>query len=174
VRADPLQQLARLALARLLLLVEGNERFPKAISHEEEEEITTMKKLLGVALVAVLVLGVSGIAMARWGGPMMGYGPQGGGPGGPGAGFGPGGRPCWNQGGAPAQPAAIDEAKAKQIATEYVAKNLPGYQVEKLVKFDRPRGAMYQVEVKGPKDEIQYLHINPFGYVRTFGAGKAF
>jgi len=39
-----------------------------------------MKKVLGVALVAVLVLGVSGAALARWGGPGMGmgmgFGPQ--------------------------------------------------------------------------------------------------
>jgi len=42
------------------------------------------------------------------------------------------------------------------------------------VKFDRPRGAMYQVEVKGPQGELQYLHINPWGNVRTFGAGRTF
>jgi hypothetical protein len=87
---------------------------------------------------------------------------------------GPGGGPCGNQqGGAPVAATAIDEAKAKEIATEYVTKNLSGYQVEKLVKFDRPRGAMYQVEVKGPNNELQYLHINPWGNVRTFGAGRA-
>ena len=85
---------------------------------------------------------------------------------------GPGGGPCGNQQGGAAV-TAIDEAKAKEIANEYVNKNLPGYQVEKLVKFDRPRGAMYQVEVKGPKDELQYLHINPWGNVRAFGAGRA-
>ena len=52
-----------------------------------------MGKALGVALVAVLVLGISGAAMAWWGGPvgygyspgMMGYGPQG-----QGGGWGPG------------------------------------------------------------------------------------
>jgi hypothetical protein len=146
-----------------------------------------MKKVLGVVLVAVLVLAVSGVAMARWGGPGMGMGPQGGmmGPGagwGPGmgmgrrAGFGPGAGPCWGaqQGPARVNAPAIDESKAKEIASEYVAKNLSGYQVEKLVKFDRPRGAMYQVELKGPKGEVQYLHINPWGYVRTFGAGRTF
>ncbi|HSD52206.1 MAG TPA: PepSY domain-containing protein, partial [Candidatus Methylomirabilis sp.] len=69
---------------------------------------------------------------------------------------------------------AIDEAKAKEIANEYVTKNLPGYSVEKLVKFDRPRGTMYQVELKGPKDEVRYLHINPFGNVIPFGAGRTF
>jgi hypothetical protein len=150
-----------------------------------------MKKALGVALVAVLVLGISGAAMAWWGGPGMGmgYGPQGRGAGwgpgmmgarggrGPGAGgpgFGPGAGPCWQQGTQGVTATAIDEAKAKDIANDYVAKNLPGYKVEKLVKFERPRGAMYQVEVKGPKDEVRYLHINPFGNVIPFGVGRSF
>ena len=138
-----------------------------------------MKKALGVALVAGLVLGISAAAMA-WGPGMMGYGPQG-----PGGGWGPGmmmggrggrgqgGGPCWQsvQG---ATATAIDEAKAKEIANDYVTKNLPGYKVEKLVKFERPRGPMYQVEVKGPKDEVQYLHINPFGNVIPSGAGRTF
>ena len=130
-----------------------------------------MKRILGVALVVAMVLAVTGIALAQWGGPGQGYGMRGGMMG-RGAG-GPGGGPCGNQqGGMPATATAIDEAKAKQIASEYVSKNLPGYQVEKLVKFDRPRGAMYQVEVKGPKGELQYLHINPWGNVHTFGAGR--
>ncbi|MBI3085463.1 MAG: hypothetical protein HYY88_07020 [candidate division NC10 bacterium] len=126
----------------------------------------------------MLVLGVSGAALARWGGPGMGmgmgFGPQARFAGmGPGAGFGPGAAPCWNQGATGVVATAIDEAKAKEIATEYVTKNLPGYTVEKLVKFERPRGTMYQVEVKGPKDEVRYLHINPFGNVIPFGAGRA-
>lgn len=92
---------------------------------------------------------------------------------GPGGGFGPGRGPCWSQqGGTQATFTAIDEAKAKEIASEYVSKNLPGYQIEKLVKFDRPRGAMYQIEVKGPQGDLQYLHINPWGNVRGFGAGR--
>ncbi len=132
-----------------------------------------MKRSLVVTLVAAMVLAVTGIAMAEWGGPYHGHGFHRGMMG-RGAG-GPGGGPCWRQGGwAPATPTAIDEAKAKEIASEYVGKNLPGYQVEKFVKFDRPRGAMYQVEVKGPKGEVQYLHINPWGNVRSFGAGRTF
>jgi hypothetical protein len=143
-----------------------------------QKEERAMKKMLGVALVAVMVLGIGGLVMAQSGGPGPGYGPGAGygprgGMMGRGAG-GPGGGPCWNQqGDTPATATAIDEAKAKQIATEYVAKNLPGYQVEKLVKFDRRRGAMYQVEVKGPQGELQYLHINPWGNVRSFGTGRA-
>ncbi len=141
-----------------------------------------MKKALGVTLVAVLVLGVASAALARWGGPGMGmgmgYGPQRAmmGPGsgmGPGMGFGPGAGPCWRQGATGVTATAIDEGKAKEIATDYVTKNLPGYKVEKLVKFERPRGTMYQVELKGPKDEVRYLHINPFGNVMPFGMGRA-
>jgi len=134
-----------------------------------------MKKIIGVALAAVMVLVVAGMTMAQDAGPGQGYGPRGGRMGwGPGGGFGPGRGPCWNQqGGGQATFTAIDEAKAKEIASEYVSKNLPGHQVEKLVKFDRPRGAMYQVEVKGPQGELQYLHINPWGNVRAFGAGRA-
>ena len=149
-----------------------------------------MKKALGVTLVAVLVLGISGAAMAWWGGPgmgygygpgMMGYGPQGRGAGwGPGGmmggrgGWGPGAGPCWQQGTQGVTASAIDDAKAKEIANDYAAKNLPGYTVEKLVKFERPRGTMYQVELKGPKDEVSYIHINPFGYVVPFGSGRTF
>jgi hypothetical protein len=96
------------------------------------------------------------------------------GPGGRGPGFGPGAGPGGQQGAPGAAATAIDEAKAKEIANDYVTKNLPGYKVEKLVKFERPRGAMYQVEVKGPKDEVGYLHINPFGNVRSFGQGRTF
>lgn len=146
-----------------------------------------MKKVLGVMLAAALVLGISGAAMAWWGGPGMGYGPMmgrgaGWGPGmmggrggwGPGAGFGPGAGPCWQQGTTGATATAIDEAKAKEIANDYLAKNLPGYTVGKFVKFERPRGTMYQVELRGPKDEVRYLHINPFGAVIPFGAGRTF
>src|SRR5512134_995796 len=120
-----------------------------------------MRRLMGIALLAVLVLGVSGAAFAWMGGPGMGHGPgmgmghgmmgRGGGWG-PGgmmgarAGMGPGAGPCWrNQGATGVTATAVDEAKAKEIATDYVTKNLPGFKVEKLVKFDRPRGAMYQV-----------------------------
>jgi hypothetical protein len=131
-----------------------------------------MKRILGVTLVAVMVLAVTGMAMAQWGGPGHGYGRRAGMMG-RGAG-GPGGGPCWNQQGATTTATAIDESKAKEIASEYVGKNLPGYQVEKFVKFDRPRGSMYQVEVKGPQGELQYLHINPWGNVRSFGAGRTF
>ena len=132
-----------------------------------------MKRIVGATLVAVMVLVVAGMATAQWAGPGMGGGQRGAMMGG-GAG-GPGGGPCWGrQAGTPATATAIDEAKAKEIATEFVTKNLPGYQVEKLVKFDRPRGSMYQVEVKGPNGELQYLHINPWGNVRSLGMGRAF
>jgi len=136
-----------------------------------------MKKLLSVVAVAALVLGVGAVAMAQWGGPGAGpgYGMRGQMMGGGWHGRGP----CMQgwQPGAPgtAAPAVIDDAKAKEIATEYVSKNLAGYQVEKVVKFERPRGPMYRIEAKGPNGEIQYLHINPFGYVMAprFAPGRA-
>ncbi len=145
-----------------------------------------MKKVLGVLVAAILVLGISGAALAWWGGPGMGYGPgmMGWGPGGgygPGMGYGPGHGPCWGgRGGYGPQdptgasaPAPIDEAKAKEIVADYVNKNLPGYKVERIVKFDMRRGAMYQAEVRGPKDEVRYLRVNPFGYVMPSGQGRA-
>ena len=144
-----------------------------------------MKKFFGVAIVVVLVLSLSSITMARMGGPGMGgWGPGGGSgcgmgwsAGGPGGGprgmMWQGGGPGWRQGAGPASAGAIDEAKAKEIATDYVTKSLPGYKVAKVVPFQMPRGTMYQVEVKGPKDETSYLHINPWGYVRAF-PGRAF
>ncbi|MFA5027800.1 MAG: hypothetical protein WC713_07960 [Candidatus Methylomirabilota bacterium] len=148
-----------------------------------------MKKLLAVTVMAMLVLGLGGAALAQMGGPGQGpgFGPQGqmagGGPGwGPGHGRGRGrGRgSCvqnWQGGGqGPAAPAvAIDEPKAKELAAEYVKKNLAGYQVEKIVKFERPRGTVYRIEAKGPNGEIQYLSINPFGFVRAprFAPGRA-
>ncbi len=175
--------------ARELPLPVGTDAIPTNFWLKEEE--IAMKKVLGVAVAAAVVLGISGAALAWMGGPGMGYGY---GPGmmgwgggyGPGAGYGPRGGwgPCrgaWGgyggygpQGPAgTSAPAAIDESKAKELATDYVNKNLPGYKVDRLVKFDMPRGAMYQVEAKGPKDEIAYLRINPFGYVIPFGQGRA-
>jgi hypothetical protein len=142
-----------------------------------------MKKIVGVMLVAVLVIGLGGVAMAQWGGPGTGprWADQSGAPaGGPGQGFGPGrgrGR-CGmqGQGAASANATPIDEAKAKELAGEYVTKHFVGYEVQKYVKFDRPRGTMFQVELKGPQGEVQYLHINPFGQVMAprFGAGRTF
>jgi len=146
-----------------------------------------MKKLLAVTVMAMLVLGLGGAALAQVGGPGQGpgFGPQGqmtgNGPGwGPGHGRGRGRGSCarsWQGGGqGPAAPAvAIDEPKAKELAAEYVKKNLAGYQVEKIVKFERPRGTVYRIEAKGPNGEIQYLNINPFGFVRAprFAPGRA-
>jgi len=126
-----------------------------------------MRKFVGVALVAVLVVGLGSVGFARMGGPGMGGSWQGM------QGMGPGGGPCMGQpGAAPTSADVVDEGKARKMALDYAQKNFPGYQVEKLVKFDRPRGAMYQVELKGPKGEVEYLHINPFGGVRAFGPGR--
>ncbi len=138
-----------------------------------------MKALVAIAIALGMVLSISGVALARWGGPgmggpCMGAGVQGGAEGqgpawGPGAGRGMMGR-GFRGPGATASGQIIDEAKAKEIASEYVTKSLPGYKVEKLTAFQMPRGPMYQVELKGPQNEVRYLHINPWGAVRDFPA----
>lgn len=138
-----------------------------------------MKKIAAMVVAVAVLLGLGGVALAQWGGPGMGGGPCWNAEGGPqGQAWGPRhGRGMMGRGGfgpgaqgAPAAAQAIDDAKAKQIAADYVTKSLPGYKVEKLSSFQMRRGTMYQVEVRGPKDELQYLHINPWGAVRAFPA----
>jgi hypothetical protein len=38
-----------------------------------------------------------------------------------------------------------------------------------VLPFGTPMGTAYSVELKGPKDEIRVLHINPWGNVMPFG-----
>lgn len=139
------------------------------------------KKLIGGAIVA-LALGLAAGAWAHgpgfsrggggWGGGgHMGPGMMGGGSGmGPGA-AGPEGAPCWQAGPSGATATQITDEKAKEIATSYTAKYLPGFTVERVLPFTgmHANSTMYQVELKGPKDEIRTLHINPFGQVMPFG-----
>ena len=127
-----------------------------------------MKRWIGGAIVGVAVLGAVGVVFAQG---MGGYGPRGGMMS---WGGGPGGGPCWSgQAGTPASAPAMDEAKARELATEYAGKYLPGYQVDSLSKYDVPRGVMYQVELKGPNGARQTLRINPWGNVRAFGPARA-
>ncbi len=135
-----------------------------------------MKRWMSGVFAGVLILGLSGAALAWRGGPgmedaqrggMMGWGANSGR-------MGAGGGPCWGRDGAGPARTAIDESKARALATDYAGKHLPGYQVETLSKFDMPRGTMYQVELKGPKGERQVVHINPWGNVRAFGPARNF
>lgn len=137
-----------------------------------------MKKLLVVLLAGVVLVGLTGLATARWGGPMgsspgpamMGQGwmmmagghhegdMMGGGHHGSGMGM-MGGCP-WATTAAP-----ITQDQAKELAEKYTQTYLPGYTVEKVEGFPVPHGTAYLVELKGPKGETERIHIGPFGHV---------
>jgi hypothetical protein len=138
------------------------------------------KTIVGVA--AALLLG-GAIAYAQapgyWGGggPGSGWGP-GMGPGmmGPGWGqgmgpgmmrgyYGPYGNPEY----APGEAISLDQAK--EIAKQYTEKYLKGFSVERVLPFTGMRHTMYSVEVKGPKGEVRFLHVNPWGGVMPFANG---
>ncbi|MBI4609259.1 MAG: PepSY domain-containing protein [Candidatus Rokubacteria bacterium] len=141
-----------------------------------------MKRALSVTLVVAVVFLLAGAALAFMGpagmpmrmGGMMGMGPgmmgmgpgmMGMGPGMMGAGTGEGA--CPGMGAAAAEP--ISEAKAKELAQQYADKYLKGFTVEKVLPFTGMHHTMYSVELKGPKDEVRTLHINPWGNVMPFG-----
>ncbi len=113
---------------------------------------------IGAALVPLLV----GVALAQmgWGsGYRMG----------PDYGMGPGYGPCPDPAMRDATP-GVTEEKAREIAEQYAEKYLKGYTVDKVLPFTGMRGwTAYSVELKGPKDEVQTLHVNPWGGVMPFG-----
>jgi hypothetical protein len=127
-----------------------------------------MKRFLTVALVAAVSLAIAGAAFAQMGGP--GYMMRGGfaGPGmmgGPGQGGCPGMAGLGQQ-----QPAAqVTEEQAKTLAQQYADQYLKGFTVERVLPFTGRRGAMYQVELKGPDAQVRTLHVNPWGNVMPFG-----
>lgn len=135
-----------------------------------------MKKAMSVALAVVLVGVLAGAALAQgpgWG-PMGGRGPMMGGGWGPMMGArmgpmanGPEACPMWSAG-APATE-AVTEDKAKELATEYVNKYFKGFTLERVLPVTGRFHTMYQVELRGPKGETRYLHVNPWGGVRPFG-----
>jgi hypothetical protein len=160
------------------------------------KEDPVMKRMVGLVMVAMLVMGLAGVAMAQGWGP--GYGPMraggGGGPmtGGGGPMMGPGGGPMAGRmammqarmaggagcpglgaanatGDAQAAPDAtpVTEEKAKALATEYTAKYFAGYTVERVLPFAGRSHTAYQVELKGPKGETRILHVNPWGMIRA-------
>jgi hypothetical protein len=103
-----------------------------------------------------------------WGVGMMGrgYGP------GYGRGQGPGyGCPGWGNPEYVPPEGGISADKAKETATEYANKYLKGFTVERVLPFTGMRHTVYGVELKGPKDEVRYLRINPWGGVMPFGGG---
>ena len=129
-----------------------------------------------VTVAMVLVAGMATAAMAQPGWGTMGRGMsgrfammQGGGPGSMGRAGGPGGGcPGWAAGDQTTKE-AVTEEQATTLATEYAAKYFKGYTVERVLPFQGRLHTMYQVELKGPKDEKRVLHVTPWGTVRPFG-----
>jgi hypothetical protein len=67
--------------------------------------------------------------------------------------------------------AGISAEKAQEIAKDYTDKYLKGFTVERVLPFTGMRHTIYSVELKGPKDEVRYLRINPWGGVMPFAGG---
>jgi len=139
-----------------------------------------MKRFLGMAVVAAVVLVLAGEGLAQMGGP--GWGPmhghmgawmgQGGGFAGRGMMGGQAG--AWNCPGlaaasGAAEAGAITEDKAKELAQQYADQYLKGFTVERVLPFTGMRGTMYSVELKGPEGQVRTLHVNPWGNVMPFG-----
>jgi hypothetical protein len=136
-----------------------------------------MKRFLSVAIAAVVLVSLGGVAFAWMGGGAMGAGPMGrmmgAGPMGGqmmGGSGGPAGCPGVTGASAPgAAGEALTEEKAKTLAQAYADTHLQGFTVEKILPFTGRHGTAYSVELKGPKDEVRVLHVNPFGSVMPFG-----
>src|SRR5262249_58959060 len=88
---------------------------------------------------------------------------------GDGPGMGPGMHGCPGWMGPAGTATAITEGQARDAATEYADKYLPGFTVEKVLPFTGRHMTMYSVELKGPNDEVRVLHVNPLGNVMPFG-----
>jgi hypothetical protein len=133
-----------------------------------------MKRILSVAAAAVVLVAVTGAAFAWMGGGPMGAGMRGGmmgaGPMGAGMMGGPGGpTACPGMTGATRAGEPVTEEKARTLAQEYADTYLKGFTVETVLPFTGRHGTAYSVELKGSKDEIRVLHVNPFGAVMPFG-----
>jgi hypothetical protein len=130
------------------------------------------KKWLGLSLAAALVSLLAGVAYAQMGwGQQMGPGMMGGYPCqgmmGWGGQMGPG---MMGPGMGSAGAVQITEEKAKEVAQHYADQYLKGFSVDKVLPFTGMSGmTMYSVELKGPKDELRLLHVNPWGNVMPFG-----
>ena len=74
----------------------------------------------------------------------------------------------------PGQPQEqITEEKARELAAEYAGKYFKGFTVERVLPYAGRHHTMYQVELKGPKGEMRYLHVTPWGGIRPFGGPLA-
>jgi hypothetical protein len=64
----------------------------------------------------------------------------------------------------------VDEKKAKELPQSYATQYLQGFTVDKVLPFTGMGGmTMYSVELKGPRDEVRVLHVNPWEQVMPFG-----
>src|SRR5262245_3063519 len=124
-----------------------------------------MKQIVIAASVGLALVLSAGLVFAQ-----MGWGPMGPGMGwGPGM-MGPGDGPGYCSGEGQAEGTQVSEEKAKELAQQYADRYLKGFTVEKVLPFTGRRGAtMYSVELKGPKDELRILHVNPWGNVMPYG-----
>jgi hypothetical protein len=133
-----------------------------------------MKRFLSIAIAAVMLVSLGGVAFAWMGGGPMGAGSMGhmtgagviggymmGGPGGP--------TGCPGMTGAGVTGVSLTEEQARTLAQTYADTYLQGFTVEKVLPFTGRHGTAYSVELKGPKDETRVLHVNPFGGVMPFG-----
>ena len=71
-----------------------------------------------------------------------------------------GGAPC---AGATAPASAIDEAKAKELATAYAGQYLKGFTVERVLPFTGRVHTMYSVELKNETGEVRHPAREPLG-----------
>lgn len=126
-----------------------------------------MKKVLSAIAVAGGLALLTGVASAQWGGGPGGrFGGMGPGMMGGGRGWMAGGAPC---AGATAPAGAIDEAKAKELATAYAGQYLKGFTVERVLPFTGRVHTMYSVELKNETGEVRTLRVNPWGNIMPFG-----
>jgi hypothetical protein len=106
-----------------------------------------MKRWFGVATAVALVVLLGGVAFAQMGWGQMGPGMMG-----------------------PSGQAQITEEKAKEVAQQYADKYLKGFTVDVILPVTGMGGmTMYPIELKGPKDEMRTLHVNPWGNVMPYG-----
>ena len=130
-----------------------------------------MKRVMLGVLTPVAFVLLVGVAVAQMGwGPSGAWGPGMMRPGMMGSQYGPCGGPgmmgqAWNT-----PQSQVTEESAKELAQQYADKYLKGFSVDKLLPFTKMGGVtMYQAELKGPKDEVRTLHINPWGNVMPLG-----
>jgi hypothetical protein len=126
-----------------------------------------MKRVMLGVLTSVALVLLVGVAVAQmgWGPGMMMRPEMMGGQYGPCGGPGMMGGQAWNT-----PQTQVTEESAKELAQQYADQYLKGFTVDKVLPFTRMGGmTMYQAELKGPKDEVRTLHINPWGNVMPFG-----